>query len=271
MTFIITEKNSIFFPYKQHAWKVYSYKNAPQIKKYLTKSFQYVETMLLLYSKVFMVRFELFPSQFNKNNKCVKGYLDQLTKTLSEKYQCQCGYICAREQDISDKEHYHVAMFLSGHKIQYSNSLFDFINAKWKCQTGGCTSWSKNCYYMLQRGRKSSLEAAIYRLSYLTKANTKQRNPKGVSSVIFGKLHIPKEIASGDNDILLVDARFNIPLSRIRVTPLLYAGTSTSKNTILKVPTSLLITTRFSSEHTTNINAKIRQNRPAYRYKDWMT
>ena len=95
---------------------------------------------------------------------------------------------------------------------------------------GGSIHYPEKCYYMLKRGQKHTIEKAIYRLSYLSKTNSKELTPKGVSSVIFSRLPIPEQINRGTNDILLVDARYNSPLSKIRVTPLLYSGTPLSKS-----------------------------------------
>ena len=223
MGFRITKNNSESFLYKQHAWKIYVKNGSKPITRYLTKSFKYVETMLMHYSKVFMVRFDLSPNQFNQTNKHIQSYLNQLEKGLSERYQCQCRYICAREQKSSSKEHYHIVLFLSGHKIQYPNSLFKRIKQGWQCFDEGTIHWPERCYYMLKRGQKHTIEKAIYRLSYLTKTDSKELNPKGISSLIFSPLSIPEEINKGTNDIMLVDARYNPPLSKIRVTPLLYA------------------------------------------------
>lgn len=223
MAFYITQFNSEAFLYKQHVWKIYRKIKIKFISKYLIKSFRYVETMLMLYSRVFMVRFDLSPSNFNHNNNHIKIYLNGLVNDLSEYYQCKCSYICAREQKLSHLEHYHVVLFLSAHKIQYPNCLFKRIKRSWRCFDGGSTHRPKNPYYMLKRGQKHTLEKAIYRLSYLSKTNTKELTPKGVSSVIFSRLSIPEEISHGTNDILLVDARYNPPLSKITVTPLLYS------------------------------------------------
>lgn len=230
MVFKITKKNSIFFPYKQHAWQVYSKEGCKPISKYLIKSFKCVEAMLMLYSKVFMVRFDLSPRQFNQNNEHIHNYLNLLIKELSESYKCQCSYICAREQKTSSKEHYHIVIFLSGHKIQYPDSLFKHIKQGWRCFDKGTIHWPKKSYYMLKRGQKHTIEKAIYRLSYLTKTGSKELTPKGVSSVIFSRLSIPEGISHGTNDILLVDANYNPPLSKIRVTPLLYSGNYNIEN-----------------------------------------
>lgn len=268
MRFKITEKNSQLFPYKQHAWHVYADKLN---KKHLTKVFQYIETMLLSYSRVMVLRVDLFPQKFNANNKHIMQCLDKLTQYLSSKYQCKCSYICAREQNSSSREHYHLALLLSRHKIKHPDSLLKLIKHHWLQFDGGSIHIPKNCYYMLIRGIKLSIENAIYRLSYLTKTKSKELNPKGVSDVIFSRLSIPEAINQGCNDILLVDNRYNPPLPRIRVLPLLYS-TSEPRLKTVNIPCTSFSVLGAAHTHEKPIltGNNLAMDSPAYHYKEWM-
>ena len=81
------------------------------------------------------------------------------------------GYIWVRELERSKQQHYHVAIFLDGNKIQHPKKL----NAKIKemyTPYGHMPVVPKPYYYINEDGDEARLKA-IYRLSYLAKIRGK--------------------------------------------------------------------------------------------------
>jgi hypothetical protein len=206
--FFITPDNSQSHLYNEHSWLIYNDSYAtPSSKFMLKKTFELVESMLARYSKVMMCRIDLHPSQFNPDNTMIESFLNRLRIALSEQYSCTVGYFCAREQTISKKEHYHLALLLSGHKVNYPDSILKQVGQRWEDETQGTRSFVDNSFYKLERGDKASIEPAIYRLSYFAKSRTKELNPPATSYLCAGIL--PKEQRYANVEfsyLLLVDA-----------------------------------------------------------------
>ena len=91
------------------------------------------------------------------------------------------GHVWVREVETVKTQHYHVALFLDGNKIQHPSALLQLIKAKWykhgrlwipnkeHVDDDGCFYFidKKNLNFKEQRGK------AIYRLSYLGKTRGK--------------------------------------------------------------------------------------------------
>ncbi|MDD2342337.1 MAG: inovirus-type Gp2 protein [Tolumonas sp.] len=177
-SFLITEHNSTLFAYKSHAYDVYK----PEVKglnfNMVNKIISDYETMLSHYSKVLVCRIDLHPRKYSVDNQCIEGFLSDLVGNLKLRYKCKVLYHCAREQNSSEKEHYHIEVMLSGHKINFSGKLLSIVKVMWGKSTGGTVSFVDNPFCLVLRGDKSSLKQAIYRSSYLAKEHTKELNGK---------------------------------------------------------------------------------------------
>lgn len=174
--FKITESNSSLFSYLNHFYQVYKPKKDTLNHIALNRLFLLNQTMLSIYSRVFVIRIDLHPKVFSVDNQVMSSFLRKINKKLEKKYKCQIGYFCAREQGSSDKQHYHLALMLSGHKIRAADNLLSIIQADWSSHCQGSAHFVSNPYYMMLRGDKSSINPVMYRLSYLTKNFTKEHN-----------------------------------------------------------------------------------------------
>lgn len=203
--FDITENNSQLYIYNEHSWQIYkdSYQSRCS-KRILKKSFELIESMLARYSRVVMVRIDLKPSNYNADNTQIKRFLHSLRIALTEQYQSTVGYLCAREQNTSSKEHYHLAVFISGHKLQHPAALQRKISERWQRETQGSHFLVEHPYYTLRRGDKESIHPAIYRLSYLAKSETKQLNPQATSYLCSGIMPEKQRRASIELPYLLL-------------------------------------------------------------------
>ncbi|WP_024608662.1 inovirus-type Gp2 protein [Pseudoalteromonas sp. TAB23] len=208
MTFKITTANSLEFIYKDHSYRVFKPKSKGQDLKALTKVFKHCESMLSHYSKVFVARIELSTKAYSANNQIFLMFIKKQLSILSKQYSSRVSYICARERNASSNHHYHLAVLLSGHKINHSHKLTHQLKHAWESQGLGSASFVKHPYYVMQRGNKQSVGPAIYRLSYLTKQATKEKHIKA-HSYLFNKLiHSPERDCKRFKDILLVNPAF---------------------------------------------------------------
>lgn len=202
MAFYITKHNSQLKPYKNHAFRVFKPKNKGLIPKLVKQIISSCEVMLSHYSKVFLVRIDLHPSQYSKDDKQITQFLNLQVKKLSKQYNCKVKYLCAREQHLSDIQHYHVALMLSGHKVCHSHKLLSQIKFQWE-KLDCVASLVNKPFNMLKRGDMASLGHGIYRLSYLAKEFTKELNPK--AGLLLNNKINPSQQFDPTDDIFLVD------------------------------------------------------------------
>lgn len=174
--FKITDNNSFLFAYRNHFYSVYQPKNGTQNTVALKRVFRLFEIMLSYYSRVFIVRIDLHPQAFSVDNKVMSLFLKMFIAKLEKQYQCKVGYFCAREQNKSDKQHYHLALLLSGHKAMLPHNILIQLQAEWAQHCQGSAYFVDKPYYMIHRGDKASINPAAYRVSYLTKNHTKEHN-----------------------------------------------------------------------------------------------
>ncbi|MGL5360604.1 MAG: YagK/YfjJ domain-containing protein, partial [Shewanella sp.] len=201
--FCIHERNSSLFAYKNHAYRVYKPKEQGLIHSAMKTIIADYEIMLSHYARVFVARIDLHPRHYCPDNQPIQAYLDQLVKRLEEKYQTKVIVHCAREQDSSDREHYHLAIMVSGHKVNHSTKLLALAKTLWESHTQGTVAFVDNPFCMVYRGNKASLKEAIYRSSYLAKKHTKERNGK-VKGFLHNKLTASKTFNPA-TDRMLVD------------------------------------------------------------------
>ncbi|MEM6190680.1 YagK/YfjJ domain-containing protein [Shewanella scandinavica] len=97
--------------------------------------------MLSFYSRVLVCRIDLHPGQCSADNQLINQYLKKLTHLLTKHYDCKVLYHCAREQNTSEVEHYHVELMLSGHKINHSEKLLSQAKSMWEQHSKGTVSF----------------------------------------------------------------------------------------------------------------------------------
>jgi len=177
MSFTITRHNSLPYCYKNHCYQIHKPKHGGHIKGVLDRIFNSIEAMLSHYAKVFVVRIDLHPKGFSPDNSIMSQFLKSYIPKLERQYKCKVSYLCAREQGTeSPKQHYHLALMFSGHKINHPENLLKQLKSTWEDSNAGTAAYLSDSYYMMFRGVKSSIDSVIYRLSYLAKQDTKERN-----------------------------------------------------------------------------------------------
>ncbi|MGI1946363.1 YagK/YfjJ domain-containing protein [Shewanella glacialipiscicola] len=202
-SFCINRYNSTLFAYKDHAYHVFKPKQKSLSKTVVNTIISDYEIMLSHYSRVFVVRIELHPNTYSADNKVIKQFLKQLTTFLSGEYQSKVIYHCAREQDTSELEHYHLELMISAHKTNYPERILSLVKAMWEMHTSGTVAYVDNPFCIVYRGNKTSLKQAIYRSSYLAKEHTKELNGKACG-FLRNKLKSAKNF-DPTTDLMLVD------------------------------------------------------------------
>ncbi|MGL4613053.1 MAG: YagK/YfjJ domain-containing protein [Shewanella sp.] len=201
--FCINERNSSLYAYKNHAYHVYRPKQQGLIQSAMNTIIADYEIMLSHYARVFIARIDLHPRRYCADNTQVQEYLNQLVKRIEQHYKTKVIFHCAREQDTSDREHYHLAIMVSGHRVNHHSKLLAMAESLWKRLTNGTVASVDNPYCKVCRGNKASLKAAIYRSSYLAKKHTKERNGK-TKGFLHNKLNASKKLEPS-SDLMLVD------------------------------------------------------------------
>ncbi|MCF2902535.1 inovirus Gp2 family protein [Pseudoalteromonas sp. OFAV1] len=147
-------------------------------EKILDRATRQLDAMLIKTTKVLFVRIDLHVKEKDKSNSIISNFFKASSIWIKEKYD-QFGYVWVREQGKSNKQHYHLAYFLNGHKIRHPKLFIEFLKQKWQeTSLGGVLSIPNNCFLRLfinQDDFLENLKCTIYRLSYLAKKHTKRR------------------------------------------------------------------------------------------------
>ncbi|QQX79999.1 inovirus-type Gp2 protein [Shewanella sp. KX20019] len=278
--FCINQHNSSLAAYKDHAYHVFKPKQKSLNKKMVNTIISDYEIMLSHYSRVFVVRIELHPNTYSADNKVIRLFLERLITFLSGEYESKVIYHCAREQETSDLEHYHLELMLSAHKINHSNRILSLVKAMWEMHANGTVSFVDNPFCIVHRGNKTSLKHAIYRSSYLAKEHTKELNGNA-KGFLSNKLP-PAKTFDPTNDLMLVDPYITLEINRrkqafeVTQTTESESRTKTSKSSkyawFNTKPHSQRLKECIASK-TTSLNhlttpSSTIQNRQTYRYKN---
>jgi hypothetical protein len=82
------------------------------------------------------------------------------------------GSIWVREREKAKEQHYHLALYLDGNKIQHPKKLNAQIKEMW-APHGHMPTISNPFYYIDKNNRKTKRLEAVYRVSYLAKVRGK--------------------------------------------------------------------------------------------------
>ena len=136
-----------------------------------------VDAMLSHHSKIHIIRFDLRLYDYTENNEIVPAFNRRLHKWLKRKYNLKrLGFIWCRELETAKQQHYHYALMIDGHKVNYPIEVNNKVKELWR-QLDGSEFFPKNCYYNVKRGDYETIQAAIWRISYLAKARGKGYKP----------------------------------------------------------------------------------------------
>lgn len=137
-----------------------------------------VDAMLSHHSKIHIIRFDLRLYDLTENNQIITVFNRRLHKWLQRKYNLKrVGFMWCRELGtVNQRQHYHYALIVDGHKVNYPHEITCKVRDLWQ-QLDGSEYFPKNCYYNVKRADYESIQAAIWRISYLAKAKGKGYKP----------------------------------------------------------------------------------------------
>lgn len=151
-----------------------------------------IDAMLNHHSKVHIIRFDLRLYEYTEDNKKITSFNRRLFKWLKREYNLnRVGFMWCREHERAKQQHYHYALLIDGHKIRRPAFVLNKVKEIWLSLMGSDYT-PKNCYYNVKRDSYDSIQAAIWRTSYLAKVRGKGYKPPQTKS--YGTSRIkPKE------------------------------------------------------------------------------
>lgn len=151
------------------------------------KSGLYVETLrsmidqfelaASLWSRVFVLRFDLHQDFYTDDNELVSDFIKRINIKLKREYGFnKIGFCWVRELEKAKAQHYHCVFFLEGRKIQHSQRIMALIKQAWESPLGGFhVPYFSRPFYIGKRDEIA--EQVIYRISYLAKPRGKGYRP----------------------------------------------------------------------------------------------
>lgn len=141
----------------------------------LDKTMEQLHTALAIHGRLLVYRFDLRVNYYEGDNRRISRFVNRLKTWISREYGIKhIGHVWAREKEKSDKQHYHVAIFLDGDKVQHPRRIRRYIKDKW-CAHGHAADVPNAFYYIDKHNVKTILLDAFYRLSYFAKVRGKGR------------------------------------------------------------------------------------------------
>jgi len=137
------------------------------------------DALLSYHSKVLAIRFDLHIYQQTKDNKIITIFNRRLFKWLKRKYNLKrIGFIWCRELETAKQQHYHYVLMVNGHQVRHPVEILLKVKEIWEQHLNHSLEYTpKNCYYNIKRDNFDSIQAAIWRISYLAKARGKGYKP----------------------------------------------------------------------------------------------
>lgn len=168
-------------------WKVMQFPEGLN-RKLLTKLYNALMAYISWHSKVLVIRFDVSLYDSLPNNNTISKLRSYILKQLNSHYNSKAEFGWVREQNqYDDKCHYHCFVLLDGQKVRSSKRTFDLAKKAQELIIDINIHFPENCTYMILPKRLSSIQAALYRLSYLAKNWTKENNPALAKSYYFGR------------------------------------------------------------------------------------
>lgn len=145
--------------------------------KILHKSLDQLDICQNKWRRVFVIRFDLHQRFYTADNKMVSRFRKNLSRRIEREYKIfEMGYLWVREQEKAKSQHYHMAIFLDGDKINHSASISIMIAAAWKgLKLGNSVHLPDKRFYNIVDDESKA--QVVYRLSYLAKQRGKGYRP----------------------------------------------------------------------------------------------
>lgn len=178
--------------------------HGPLIANHLNKTLNCFDRALQHYTRVCMMRFDLHvPDNYAMSALTDNSLIARFFASLKSKIACSQAhsmragnrvnqtdlrYIWCRESSTFGRTHFHVAILVNQDAYAFigkfdltSNNMFTRIHEAWASALGiyvddalGLVNIPSNPVYLLHRDDEQSIQEAFYRVSYLSKLDTKQ-------------------------------------------------------------------------------------------------
>jgi len=169
----------------------------------IEKEVEQLDICLEKFRRVLVVRFDLSMDEYTGDNQTISIFLNRLKEKLFKLKRYRrirdIGHVWVREVETVKTQHYHVALFMDGNKIQHPALLLQLIKAKWY-KYGRLWIPKKEhvdddgCFYFIDKKKKDWEEVrrkAIYRLSYLGKTRGKGFKDIQAKNYSVSRLKLP--------------------------------------------------------------------------------
>ena len=130
--------------------------------------------MLSFHSRVLSIRVDLHLTEYEPTNERISKLTRKFVKKFKREYSMKrIAYQWVREQERAKSQHYHLVFYLDGNKIRHPAKVNEWIREYWQGQNQPKPPIIGRCYSMVKRGDKSSIDEAVYRMSYMAKSRGK--------------------------------------------------------------------------------------------------
>ncbi|MCK8047162.1 inovirus Gp2 family protein [Shewanella sp. 1CM18E] len=169
-------------------WKVMLFPEGLN-RKLLNTLYNTLMAYISWHSKILVIRFDVSLYDSLPNNNTISKLRSYILKHLKSHYNSKAEFGWVREQNrYDDKCHYHCFVLLNGQKAKSSYVTFDLAKKARELIIDINIHFPENCTYMILPNTLSSIQAALYRLSYLVKNVTKENNPAFAKGHYFGRI-----------------------------------------------------------------------------------
>ncbi|GIU36532.1 inovirus Gp2 family protein [Shewanella schlegeliana] len=168
-------------------WKVMQFPEGLN-RKLLNALYSTLMAYISWHSKVLVIRLDVSLYDSLPNNQTISKLRSYILRHLNSNYNSRAEFGWVREENqYADKCHYHCFILLDGQKVRSSKRTFDLAKKAQELIIDINIHFPENCTYMILPNTLSSIQAALYRLSYLAKNWTKENNPALAKSYYFGR------------------------------------------------------------------------------------
>jgi len=139
----------------------------------LNKIIEQLDISLQKHKRILVHRFDLHVNFYEGINKRISKFMNRLNQWMKRNYDIKdVGYVWVREREKAKEQHYHLALYLDGNKIQHPKKLNAQIKEMW-APHGHMPTILRPYYYIDKNNLKAKRLDAIYRVSYLAKVRGK--------------------------------------------------------------------------------------------------
>ena len=181
--------NSITFIHENSSYPINTHNGKYECySDILDKGIKQLITMLNKHCKVLVIRLDVHIPEHTKLNSNIGLFLDYLKRYIQRTYSTKhVGYIWVRETEKAKKQHYHLCVYVDGNKVRTSYKIVQW--AEQYLKTKGMTLYRPdNTFMMVYRNDKSTIDDAVYRMSYLAKVRGKGYVDKNVRNYSSSRL-----------------------------------------------------------------------------------